>query len=100
MQAINSKFSIGRIMLTHTAMNTIPKQDVLIALERHVQGDWGELEWADIRSNENALKYGGRLISSFQTNHGIDFQIITEPGRSITIIRLTHNVNLEDRRVL
>ena len=54
---------------------------------RHVCGDWGDLCDEDKEINEDALKYGGRLMSSYTfENTGEKIWIITEADRSATTI--------------
>jgi len=63
-------------------------------LMRHQCGDWGDLDKEDIKANEDALKYGLRLLSAyhFQPDPDSDFKIklwvITEADRSVTTVLL------------
>jgi hypothetical protein len=82
------KFRTGQIVATPNAMNTIPNDEIMNALCRHVQGDWGTLDPEDRNSNEAALKNGGRLFSQYHSNQKIKFWIITEADRSATTILL------------
>lgn len=82
------KFLLGRIVATPNALNKIPNDEILTALARHVRGDWGNLEAEDVGANENALKNGGRLFSSYQSIQNIKFWIITEWHRRITTVLL------------
>ena len=61
---------------------------MLAAFIRHIQGDWGELDQFDWQVNDDALEYGGRLVSQYCDVHGTRFLIITERDRSITKILL------------
>jgi hypothetical protein len=82
------KFLMGRIVTTPNALDKIPHDEILTALARHVRGDWGKLEAEDVGANENALKNGGRLFSSYQSIQNIKFWIITEWNRKITTVLL------------
>ena len=82
------KFSLGQVVATPNAIETIPNEEILNALMRHVQGDWGELDSEDRISNERALKHGGRLFSAYHSIQKIKFWIITEADRSSTTILL------------
>lgn len=82
------KFLLGRIVATPNALNQIPNDEILKALSRHVQGDWGELEAEDRGANENSLKRGGRLCSRYVSTQGVVFWIITEWNRSVTTVLL------------
>jgi hypothetical protein len=48
------------------------------ALLRHRSGDYGDLCEEDCKVNEEALKHGGRIFSSYKTADGVKFWIITE----------------------
>jgi len=56
-------------------------------LARHAAGDWGELCAFDHRQNELALRYGYRVLSSYDVPAGRVW-IITEADRSVTTILL------------
>jgi hypothetical protein len=83
-----AKFSLGQMVSTPNALNQIPNDEILLALSRHVLGDWGELEKEDWDSNERALQKGGRLFSRYVTSRNIPFWIITEWDRSVTTVLL------------
>jgi hypothetical protein len=82
------KFMLGRIVATPNALNAVANTDILAALERHVRGDWGTLDTEDWIVNENSLKAGGRLLSSYLSSQNVKFWIITEWDRSVTTILL------------
>jgi len=58
------------------------------ALQRHVAGDWGELDEEDKKANDGALQTGERLLSAYQSATGTKFWIITEADRSVTTVLL------------
>ena len=82
------KFPLGRIVATPNALNAIPNDEILGALSRHVQGDWGTLDREDWNANEYTLSQGGRLFSAYQSSRNIKFWIITEHDRSVTTVLL------------
>lgn len=82
------KFPLGETVITPNALNTIPNDEILNALSRHAQGDWGTLDTEDLQANERALKHGGRLFSAYRSSQNIKFWIITECDRSVTTILL------------
>lgn len=83
-----AKFSLGQLVATPNAVNSISPDEILIALGRHVTGDWGELCEEDRSANERALLCGGRLFSSYVSVQNIKFWIITECDRSATTVLL------------
>jgi hypothetical protein len=82
------KFPLGRIVATPNALNHIPNDEILRAVSRHVQGDWGTLDAEDWNANERALKEGGRLFSQYHSIQDVKFWIITEADRSVTTVLL------------
>ena len=82
------KFLLGRIVATPNAINQIPNDEILVALARHVRGDWGTLDPEDWTANDDALKHGGRLLSSYHSTRNVKFWIITEWDRSVTTVLL------------
>src|SRR2546429_7611701 len=85
------KFSLGHIMATVSALRAIPKIEMLAALDRHVQGDWGEQSVASWNANDYAMRRGGSLFSVYRSRTGIAFWIITEPDRLLTTVLLPEN---------
>jgi hypothetical protein len=57
-------------------------------LNRHVQGDWGDLGLEDKRANDRALAFGARILSAYDLPTGERLWIITEADRSATTILL------------
>jgi hypothetical protein len=79
------KFPLGQTVITANAQATLDAGCVQQALIRHARGDWGELCPEDARSNADALKHGGRLMSVYRQG-GKRFWIITESDRSVTTV--------------
>lgn len=82
------KFRCGRLVATANAARTIAPPDILLALGRHLQGDWGEVGAEDWRANDQALIDGTRLLSVYISMDGIKFWLITEADRSVTTVLL------------
>ncbi len=85
---VQPKFPFGQIVSTPNALNQIPGDEILVALSRHVRGDWGTLDAEDRKSNDRALAHGGRLFSAYHSTANIKFWIITEADRSATTVLL------------
>ena len=84
-------FSLGQIVATPGALAALGKagQTPLEFLERHVRGDWGELDEEDRKENQLSLKRGFRLLSSYRTSSGdTKVWVITEADRSVTTLLL------------
>jgi hypothetical protein len=86
---IEAKFHPGKVAATPTAMKKIDPDYALAALTQHLQGLWGICDQEDWKANDEALKYGGRLLSVYPLpNESDNFWIITEADRSVTTILL------------
>lgn len=83
-----ARFQLGRTVITANAQARLDPRSVLVALQRHAGCDWGDLCREDVAANNDALKHGGRLLSSYRDSKGEKFWIITEADRSVTTILL------------
>jgi len=83
-----AKFSLGHTVATPNALAEIPDDEILLALSRHIRGDWGKLDREDLAANERALRSGGRLFSEYHSTQKVKFWVITEADRSVTTVLL------------
>ncbi|HBE69139.1 MAG TPA: type I restriction endonuclease subunit M [Planctomycetaceae bacterium] len=81
-------FPMGRIVMTKGIHLAIAADEMLTALLRHANGDWGDVCDEDRRSNEEALERHFRLFSVYHASDKTKFWIITEADRSCTTILL------------
>lgn len=81
-------FPIGRLVSTPAALDAITPAEMELALNRHIVGDWGEVDEDDRQANDEALLCSLRLLSSYTNDSGVTFWIITEADRSSTTILL------------
>ena len=84
----NALVPLGQLFATPTAIIAVTEKEVQQALQRHVMGDWGELDEEDKKANDQALQTGERLLSTYRTANGTKFWIITEADRSVTTVLL------------
>jgi len=82
------KFRIGRLVITPRATEKLTQDDVIKALVRHLDGDWGDLDEFDWKTNDDAVEFGNRLLSTYRAQDGTVFWIITEHDRSATTVLL------------
>lgn len=82
------KFPLGQIVITPNALEKLASDEILNALDRHVQGDWGDLDKDDKLENDIALEKGFRILSAYTGNDGIKFWIMTESSRAVTTVLL------------
>jgi hypothetical protein len=80
------KFNLGRVVATPGALQALQDsaQSPSFFLEKHLAGDWGEVDADDQRANDEALVNGERLLSAYKTLKGVKIWIITEADRSST----------------
>jgi hypothetical protein len=83
-------FPPGRLVATPGALALLERinKSQSELLSRHLRGDWGNLCQEDKAENELSLKYGFRLLSSYQVTDTENIWIITEADRSVTTLLL------------
>lgn len=84
------RFPLGQVVATPAALQALQAagQTPTEFPDRHVRGDWGEVNKADARLNDDAVKVGERILSAYKTNAGDRLWIITEADRSSTCLLL------------
>jgi hypothetical protein len=85
---MGAKFPLGQTVITPGALEALSSTAVLNALDRHSEGDWGEVGKEDWDANERALRESTRLLSVYHSGSGVKFWIITEADRSATTVLL------------
>lgn len=75
---VRARFSPGHIVATPGALELLLELDVSPSglLDRHVTGDWGDLDDEDKSVNEAALRDGSRIMSAYNLNahaKGVDY---------------------------
>lgn len=83
-----SKFDLGRLLITSGAKEMLTADDVETAIQRHSNGDWGNLCDEDQQENLLALENGLRLLSIYHSPLNVRFYVLTECDRSATTILL------------
>src|SRR5690606_20282832 len=85
-------FETGRLVMTRAVSDLVERGvlDPSLYLRRHIAGDWGELCDEDRQTNQQALRHGDRLLSSYDLNSDEEprLWIITEADRSVTTLPL------------
>ena len=84
-------FALGRITMTTNLQGQLQEtnpegweEELKVLIDRHVSGDWGDLDEHDRGENQLALEKGFRIFSVYNTGSGIKLYIITEADRSYT----------------
>jgi hypothetical protein len=85
-----AKFSPGQVVATPAALEAFEAsgESPLTFLQRHLAGDWGELDENDVRENEVSLQHGWRILSCYRLSTGVKFWVLTEADRSATTFLL------------
>jgi hypothetical protein len=83
-------FKLGQVVGTPGAIDLLRSLALspLLFLGRHAYGDWGQIDDEDREANRQALKYGNRILSSYNLNRSERLWIITEADRSSTTLLL------------
>ena len=83
-------FDLGHIVGTPGAIEALQnaRQSPTELLDRHVGGDWGDLEDDDKKENELSVVEGFRIFSAYKLNTGVKVWVITESDRSATTFLL------------
>lgn len=74
------KFKLGRVLSTPGALDVLRENGQTPGefLDRHAQGDWGDVSKADAFLNEEALIDGSRIMSEYRTANKTRLWVITE----------------------
>ena len=88
---MSEKFKTGTLVMTAGvaelgAANESFAHFVRKSLQRHSDGDWGDLSAEDVVENEYALGKQLRLLSAYEHNGLPKIWIITEADRSATTV--------------
>ena len=77
---MTTKFHPGQVVATPGFLTALAESgmDVAFFLDMHLQGNWGEVDAEDWKLNDQALRDGGRLLSSYRTLRGVEVWVITE----------------------
>jgi len=77
-------FELGRVVVTsdaHAELSEFGDVDDILrpVVDRHVQGDWGDLDAGDAKMNDLALKSGERILSQYDNVvGGVGLYVITD----------------------
>ena len=82
-------FKIGKVVATPGALQFCEANKInpLLLLGRHIAGDWGDLDSADVAANVHAVQHDLRILSSYKIEVG-KVWVITEADRSSTCVLL------------
>jgi hypothetical protein len=86
----NPMFALGKLVATPGALAKLTEagQKPLDFILRHAAADWGQVDAADRKANDDAIAQCERLLSAYTLDTGTRIWIITEADRSATTILL------------
>lgn len=83
------KFNLGQLCDSTTAAECLSNEDVMVALGRHLVGDWGLVKLLGYVENVDAIARGsGQIVSAYCTAYGEDFYVVTDLGMKQTVVIL------------
>ena len=84
------RFTLGQLVGTPGSLEAFTRngQEPLTFIQRHIIGDWGDLDEEDKQTNEQSVNQELRLLSAYTLNDGTRVWLITEADRSVTTILL------------
>ena len=80
---------LGQVVMTMGVREEVDEFDIYDCLQRHQEGDFGEVSEDSVMLNNAAIKGGyDNILSVYTDRNGVKFWIITEADRSATTILL------------
>lgn len=80
----------GEILVSFEAESQLDHADIDLAIDRHVRGDWGEMDSQSWAWNNSAAKNGYGVVSKHLDRSLKAFLVMTNAERSETIVMLPH----------
>src|SRR5262245_5827492 len=76
----HGKFPLRQLVAPPGALDALAAagQEPLFFLQKHVTGDWGDLDAEDREANDRALADGSRIFSAYRTLKAEKLWVITE----------------------
>jgi hypothetical protein len=85
------KLPFGQLRWSPGAWRRLRPWQVLLALARHVNGDWGHVSKEVWEANDRALRDGFRISSRYSAITGGHFRLVTVADRSATYVVYPEN---------
>lgn len=87
---MTAKFPLGEIVATPGALAALEAsgQTPDFFLDRHVSGNWGDVDDQDADENDESVRHGWRILSAYRTLKGVPVWVITEADRTVTTLLL------------
>ena len=91
-------FNLGRIYSTPGAFEALMRNESTgkELFERHLSGDWGDLDDEDKQANDEAIQSGARILSAYHLADKTKIWIITDASIDANGTRLSTTLLLPD----
>lgn len=88
------KFSLGQIVITPKATELLSaaQQRPEDLLNRHQQGDWGDISDEEKRLNDEGLVRPLNLVSVYRLSSGHSVTVFTKADRSVTMLHVSPTI--------
>jgi hypothetical protein len=84
-----ARFPLGRTVIDSDLLRGLDEFDyegLSVFVDRHLRGDWGEVDDHDAVNNERAVLYGEHITSVYRLPDATRVWVITEADRSATTL--------------
>src|SRR5262249_9753680 len=82
------RISLGWLRADPQVLRVISREDINRALKRHAAGDWGDCITDDMRAMNDSASYNrGEVLSSYEDEYGMWFEIWTDPEHRMTVVK-------------
>lgn len=79
---------LGSCHITDNVKKVVSYNEVLGMLNRHANGDWGDICEDCVKENNKAVKEGRAVLSVYFTDNGSEVWVTTNADRSWTLVLL------------
>ena len=76
------------MVASNEVLQCLQAEEIVNSMIQHAQGNWGNVPSRKREFNEKALIYGGQIVSQYESQCGVEFQVITEAHRLFTRVML------------
>ena len=90
-----AKFRPVMLLFTQEIERLLTSDEIRDSFLRHLSGDWGNVCDESAKAYNRCLKLRLRLFSRFESETGIEYWVITEPGHKLTSMLLPLEPSLD-----
>lgn len=88
------RFRHGRLIMSSRVSDLVQQRRLHVQsyLQRHLNGDWGEVSAGTRQANEAALRTKEALFSAYAIDSELKLWIITEADRTVTTLLIIRRI--------